>query len=49
MSTVSWRIHRVCRQAGGADVLKEKFNVELNIIPDADGVYQTRAQNGNPW
>lgn len=31
----------------GADVLKEKFNVELNIIPDADGVYQTRAQNGN--
>ena len=31
----------------GADVLKEKFNVEMNIIPDADGVYQTRAQNGN--
>lgn len=31
----------------GADVLKEKFNVELNIIPDADGVYQTRAQTGN--
>lgn len=31
----------------GADVLKEKFNVELNIIPDADGVYQTRAQNGD--
>ena len=31
----------------GADVLKEKFNVELNIIPDADGVYQTRAQKGD--
>ena len=24
------------------DVLKEKFNVELNIVPDSDGIFQTK-------
>lgn len=28
-------------------VLLEKFNVKLNIIPDADGVYETRMESGN--
>lgn len=30
-----------------ADVMKEKFNVRLNIIPDGDGVLQTRMENGD--
>lgn len=30
-----------------ADVLKEKFNVKLNIIPDSDGVYESRIDEGN--
>lgn len=30
-----------------ADVLKEKFNVKINIIPDSDGVYETRTENGD--
>lgn len=30
-----------------ADILKEKFNVKLNIIPDGDGVYETRMEEGN--
>lgn len=30
-----------------ADILKEKFNVRLNIIPDGDGVYETRMEEGN--
>ncbi|MCD7825178.1 MAG: hypothetical protein LUH14_04355 [Clostridiaceae bacterium] len=30
-----------------ADVLKEKFNVELNIIPDGSGVLSTRMENGD--
>ena len=29
-----------------ADVLLEKFNVVLNIIPAADGVYETRMESG---
>ncbi len=29
-----------------AQVLKEKFNVVLNIIPDEDGVYETRMESG---
>ena len=29
-----------------ADVLLEKFNVILNIIPSADGVYETRMESG---
>lgn len=29
-----------------ADILKEKFNVKLNIIPDGDGVLQTRMEEG---
>ena len=30
-----------------ADILKEKFNVKLNIIPEGDGVYETRMEEGN--
>lgn len=30
-----------------ADILKDKFKVKLNIIPDADGVYETRMEDGN--
>ena len=28
-------------------IMLEKFNVKLNIIPDADGVYETRMESGN--
>ena len=31
----------------GAVLLKDKFNVELNIIPDQDGTYETRMASGN--
>jgi len=35
------------RQVGWfAKIVKEKFNMELNIIPTADGVYQTRMASG---
>ncbi len=30
-----------------ADVLKDKFNVELNIIPDGNGVLATRMEDGD--
>ncbi len=30
-----------------AQLLKEKFNVTLNIVPDADGVFDTRMESGN--
>lgn len=30
-----------------AAVLKDKFNVELNIIPGSDGTYETRVESGN--
>ena len=30
-----------------AQLLKEKFNVVLNIIPDNDGVLETRMESGN--
>lgn len=30
-----------------AQVLKEKFNVEISIVPDSDGVYATRMESGN--
>ena len=30
-----------------SDILKEKFNVKLNIIPDGDGVYETRMEGGD--
>lgn len=30
-----------------AQILKEKFNVVLNIIPSTDGVYETRMESGN--
>ncbi|MGN0746546.1 MAG: extracellular solute-binding protein [Aristaeellaceae bacterium] len=30
-----------------AQVILEKFNVKLNIIPDSDGVYETRMVSGN--
>lgn len=28
-------------------IMLEKFNVKLNIIPDSDGVYETRMESGN--
>ena len=31
----------------GATLLKDKFNVEINIIPDQDGTYATRMEAGN--
>lgn len=30
-----------------AQVLKEKFNVKVNIVPNGDGVYQRRIEEGN--
>ena len=30
-----------------ADILKEKFNVKLNIIPNGSGILQTRMQEGD--
>lgn len=30
-----------------AQVMLEKFNVKLNIIPESDGVYDTRMESGN--
>lgn len=30
-----------------ADILKKKFNVELNIIPEGDGVFETRMTSAN--
>ena len=30
-----------------ADILKKKFNVELNIIPEGDDVFETRMTSGN--
>ena len=30
-----------------ADILKKKFNGELNIIPEGDGVFETRMTSGN--
>ena len=30
-----------------ADVMLEKFNVKLNIIPETGGAYQTRMEAGN--
>ncbi len=30
-----------------AQLLLEKFNVVLNIIPEQDGVYETRMQSGD--
>ena len=31
----------------GATLFKDKFNVELNIIPDSDGTYATRMESGS--
>lgn len=31
----------------GATLLKDKFNIELNIIPDTSGAYQTRMESGD--
>ncbi len=31
----------------GATLLKDKFNVEINIIPEQDGTYATRMEAGN--
>ena len=30
-----------------ADLMLEKFNVKLNIIPETGGAYQTRMESGN--
>ena len=30
-----------------ADLLRDMFNVEINIIPDSDGTYATRMESGN--
>lgn len=30
-----------------ADILRDKFGVELNIIPDGDSVFETRMESGN--
>lgn len=30
-----------------AKILKDKFNVVVNIVPDQDGVYETRMESGN--
>ena len=30
-----------------ADLLLDKFNVKINIIPDSDGTYATRMESGN--
>ena len=30
-----------------AKILKDKFNVVLNIVPEQDGVYETRMESGN--
>lgn len=30
-----------------AKILKDKFNVELNIIPESDGVFETRMESGD--
>ncbi len=35
------------QQGWGAVMLKDKFNIELNIIPDQDGTYETRMASGN--
>lgn len=36
------------KQTGwSADILKDKFGVELNIIPEGDGVFQTRMTSGD--
>ena len=35
------------QQGWGATLLKDKFNVEINIIPDQDGTYATRMEAGS--
>ncbi len=30
-----------------ADILKEKFNVKINIVPESDGTFQTRMESGD--
>lgn len=35
------------QQGWSADILREKFGVELNIISDQDGVYETRMEEGD--
>ena len=36
------------KQTGwSADILKDKFGVELNVIPEGDGVFQTRMTSGD--
>ncbi len=35
------------QQGWGATLLKDKFGVEINIIPEQDGTYSTRMESGN--
>ena len=35
------------QQGWGATLLKDKFGVEINIIPEQDGTYATRMEAGN--
>lgn len=31
----------------GATFLKDRFNIDLTVVPDTDGAFQTRMENGN--
>ena len=35
------------QQGWAADVMLDKFNVKLNIVPESDGTFQTRMESGN--
>ena len=35
------------QEGWGAKLLKDKFNVELNIVPNGEGVFDTRMESGN--
>ena len=35
------------QEGWSAKILKDKFNVELNIVPNGEGVFNTRMESGN--
>lgn len=35
------------QEGWGAKILKDKFNVEMNIVPNGEGVFDTRMESGN--
>ena len=35
------------QEGWSAKILKDKFNVELNIVPNGEGVFDTRMESGN--